>query len=238
MKLESRKMKRTGFYPAMFIGGMVSGFFPIINMLFRGELYTSRPGDPLTILLSANWQMMGMLNLCMIVVGACVLYHIEYAQRAIYKMESLPYSMMKMFMTKVLLLFMAAVVMVGLEMGALAFCATQWFVAEEGFWKELLLCGGYECVMLIPSIVLMTWISSMSKNVWISLGIGAILIFLLSLFQTNNTDVVWFPFEMAQTYLIREKTDPVVRLIGTAALESMAFVLFEWISYKLVREYR
>ena len=78
----------------------------------------------------------------------------------------------------------------------------------------------------------------MSKNVWISLGIGAILIFLLSLFQTNNTDVVWFPFEMAQTYLIREKTDQVVRLIGTAALESMAFVLFEWISYKLVREYR
>ena len=73
--LECKKMKRTGFYPAFFAGGILASCFPLLNMLVRSENFTSLPQTPVQILLNSNWQMMAMLNTLLILAGACILYH-------------------------------------------------------------------------------------------------------------------------------------------------------------------
>lgn len=83
--LECKKVKRTGFLPAFLGGGILAAAVPVVNMVVRSEIYQARPGDPIQILLDANWQMMAMLNVLLAVAGACLLYHIEYADNAMKK---------------------------------------------------------------------------------------------------------------------------------------------------------
>lgn len=40
---------------------------------------TALAGNPINILMSANWQMMAMLNILISICGACMMYHTEYA---------------------------------------------------------------------------------------------------------------------------------------------------------------
>ena len=63
LSLECLKLKRTGFFPAILPGGVLSSMIPAVNMAVRSGTFTSLPGNPLVILLNANWQLMAMLNL-------------------------------------------------------------------------------------------------------------------------------------------------------------------------------
>jgi RNA polymerase sigma factor (sigma-70 family) len=81
--LECQKVKRTGFTPAFIGGGIIAAAVPALNMAFRSEMYIHMDAAPVQILLNANWQMMAMLNVLLIVVGACILYNIEYADISI-----------------------------------------------------------------------------------------------------------------------------------------------------------
>ena len=62
VSLECKKVKRTGFLPAFFGGGILAAAVPVINMAVRSEMYLNQQGSPIQILLGANWQMMAMLN--------------------------------------------------------------------------------------------------------------------------------------------------------------------------------
>ena len=110
--LECKKMKRTGFLPAFIGGGILAAAVPVINMAVRSEMYQTKQGNPIQILLSANWQMMAMLNVLLVVTGACLLYHIEYADNAMQKMKSLPVRESSVFTGKVILtIFMSFLVL-------------------------------------------------------------------------------------------------------------------------------
>ena len=85
---EYKKCRRSGLFPVFLAGGLLAAAVPAMNMFFRSELYLHRPQTPLTILLEANWQMMGMLNLFLVLAGASVLYHMEFADRAFLRMET------------------------------------------------------------------------------------------------------------------------------------------------------
>ena len=80
--LECKKVKRTGFLPVFFGGSILAAAVPVINMVVRSEMYLNLPENPIQILLGANWQMMAMLNVLLVVAGACLLYHTEYADNA------------------------------------------------------------------------------------------------------------------------------------------------------------
>ena len=51
--LETKKLKRTGYFPVFLAGGLLAAAFPLMNMLGRSETFTSLPGDPFAILMDA-----------------------------------------------------------------------------------------------------------------------------------------------------------------------------------------
>ena len=77
--LETKKLKRTGYVPAFLGGGLLAGLVPVLNMAVRSERYVTQSGSPFSILMDANWQLMAQLNILLLVCGACILYHTEYA---------------------------------------------------------------------------------------------------------------------------------------------------------------
>src|SRR5690625_1317282 len=101
---EFKKVKRTGFIPTFLVGGLLAAAFPVLNTAVRSENYLGLPDTPLQILLDANWPMMALLNVLLIVGGACLMYYTEYADNAIQKMKSLPLKESTMFFGKAVLL--------------------------------------------------------------------------------------------------------------------------------------
>ena len=77
---------------------------------------------PIQILLDANWQMMAMLNVLLAVAGACLLYHIEYADNAMKKIRSLPLRESSVFMEKAILTALVCFLVLAIEMGAVVLC--------------------------------------------------------------------------------------------------------------------
>lgn len=75
LSLECKKAKRTGFIPAFLCGGILAAAVPIVNMAVRSEMYVGQQSSPMQILMGANWQMMAMLNILLVVAGSCLLYH-------------------------------------------------------------------------------------------------------------------------------------------------------------------
>ena len=98
--IESRKLKRTGYLPAFLAGGALAAAFPVVYMMAKAEEMTSLSGNPLAILMSANWQMMAMLNVLVSICGACMMYHTEYADNGMQKMSALPVRQGNLFFGK------------------------------------------------------------------------------------------------------------------------------------------
>lgn len=120
--LECRKVKRTGFIPAFIIGGLLAAAVPVINMAVRSEIYLGLDVSPIQILLDANWQMMSMLNVLLLVAGACLMYHTEYAVTAIRKMCTLPVKETDLFFGKAVLLAGMEIVILVFEAIGIALC--------------------------------------------------------------------------------------------------------------------
>ena len=111
-----------------FLGGaLAASAFPVINMAFRTELFTSQDLPPADILLNGNWEMSATFHCFLAVLGACILYHTEFANRAIEKLHMLPVSQGKVFFCKNLLLLLLFLPVFLIETCFLLFCACQWF---------------------------------------------------------------------------------------------------------------
>ena len=148
VSLECKKIKRTGFLPAFLGGGILAAAVPVINMVVRSEMYLNLPGNPIQILLDANWQMMTMLNVLLVVAGACLLYHTEYADNAMQKMKSLPVRESSIFLGKAVLTIFMSLFVLAIEAGAVAFCTYNWFEIGNGFFVDL--CLGFVGIVFGP----------------------------------------------------------------------------------------
>lgn len=196
VSLECKKVKRTGFLPAFFGGGILAAAVPVINMAVRSEMYLNQQGSPIQILLGANWQMMAMLNVLLVVAGSCLLYHTEYADNAMQKMKSLPILESSIFFGKaVLTAFMSLFVLV-LEAGAITFCSYHWFEVGSGFFGELCKYFGYSLLLMLPCMILSLLISEACKNMWVSLGIGVVCVFTATMLPATNFALSLFPFAL------------------------------------------
>lgn len=220
---EGKKLKRTGFAPLFAGGGLLAAAVPVLNMGFREELYTGQSGNPLHILLAANWQMIGMLNLFLVLIGACVLYHIEYRDCALRKMDMLPLSKPGLFFSKCLMLFGGCCGAVVLETVSLGFCIGYWFSLPDGWAAELSAHLGFSLLVLAPVVILMTAISSTCSNMWVTLGIGLLGSFVPIAVGQTDSALIFFPFSMPLEFLQGMDGERIFRLALAACAEGILF---------------
>lgn len=237
LSLEYKKVKRTGFLPVFLGGGIFAAAVPVVNMAARSERYLTQQGTPIQILLDANWQMMVMLNLLLVVTGACLLYHTEYTDNAIQKMKSLPVQANSIFFGKAILTIFMIVFVLAIEAGATTFCSYHWFQIRNGLGSELCKSFGYAFLLMLPCIFLSLLISEACKNMWVSLGIGIVCIFTATILPTDNFFLSLFPFATPFQMFADTDTPHIMHYIYAAAAELVAFSLAELILIKVRRSF-
>lgn len=194
LTLEMKKLKRTGFLPAIFLGSLFACAFPLANTALRPELFVQQKLPATEILLNTNGQMLSMVNLLLTVLGACILYHTEFSGSGIKKMNTLPVSQNLLFFHKTLLLLLGLAAAVLLESCCLGFCAVHWFPSEEMLPLHLAQHTGYAFFLLVPAALLMMLIALSFENMWVTLGVGVICIFVSTMIPTDTAILGYFPF--------------------------------------------
>lgn len=223
--LECKKAKRTGFIPTFIVGGLLATAFPVVNMAVRSEMYIGIESSPIQILMSANWQMMAMLNVLLVVAGACLVYHTEYADNAIQKMCMLPIKEQNLFFGKSALLTIMVIIILAFEIIGIAFCSVHWFELSDNFTLELLKSLGYAFVLMLPAVLLSLLIASLCQNMWVSLGIGVICVFIATMLPMDNFILSIFPFALPfQTFV--GATGDVIRNMLIASVAETVIIAF------------
>lgn len=235
--LECKKIKRSGFGAAFIGGGILAAAVPVVNMAARAEMYLTQQGTPIQILFGANWQIMAMLNILLVVAGACLLYHIEYADNAMQKMKSLSVRESSIFFGKTFLTILMSVLVLIIEAGAMIFCSYHWFEIEKGFWIELWQSFGYSLLLMLPCIILSLLISEACKNMWVSLGIGVVCVFTATMLPANSFILSLFPFATPFQIFANTDTAQVMHYIYAAVTELIILSLAELIFIKIRRSF-
>ena len=234
--IELKKLKRTGYLPAFFVGGLLAAAFPVVYMLVKAEELTLISGNAIDLLMSANWQMMAMLNILIAICGACMMYHTEYADNAIQKMSVLPIRHENMFLGKFCISALMLSAMVVIEMAVLVGCAKYWFPSYTFDLAEILKTTGFQIVVTLPTVMSMLVIASACKNMWISLGIGVILVFTLSILPQDNTVLSLFPFSSPyQTLAIATENSRATLFLTVCGVETVLLGIVEMIYLKVRR---
>lgn len=236
--IEWKKNKRTGLIGSFLGGALLAGVIPVLNMVFRSEVFTSVDAYPLDILLNANWQMMAMLNVSLIVVGSCLLYYVESADHAIQKMLSLPIKEENIFLAKFLLVSTFYLAVLVIEAVALGFSSVYWFPESPDLTMELIKNIGYIFLLSLPAIVLSLWIASFFANIWITLGIGIIGIFLATMLSDQSIILASFPFKLPFQTFHSAKSGPADTFIWIALVQTAALLLTQKISLHVRRFFR
>ena len=237
LSLEMRKLKRTGYFFAFLAGGLLASAFPLVNMLVRPENFVSLPGDPFTILVDANWQMMAMLNILISICGACMMYHTEYADNGMQKMEVLPVRPSSLFWGKFAIGSLVLAVMILMETSVLSGCAVHWFPAYQFDFLQVAKSAGFQWMVTLPTVMLMLVLSSACRNMWVSLGIGVILVFTLSILPQDNLILSFFPFSSPyQTFSTAVEKGRQFLLLGVCAVETIGLGLVA-LFYQRVRRW-
>ena len=234
--IESRKLKRTGYLPAFLAGGVLAAAFPVVYMMVKAEEMTSLSGSPISLLMSANWQMMAMLNLLVSICGACMMYHTEYADNGMQKMLVLPIRQGSMFFGKCIIAALGLSAMVVIETAVFAGCAKYWFPGYVFDLTEILKTAGFQIVVTLPTVMLMLVIASACRSMWVSLGIGVILVFTFSIFPQDNAVLSLFPFASPYQTLsaAMENSRAALFLMG-CGIETVLFGIAEVIFLKARR---
>ncbi len=225
--LECKKVKRTGFFPAFMVGGLLAAVVPIVNMAVRSDIYVGLESSPIQILMSANWQLIAMLNVLLIVAGACLMYHTEYADNGIQKMGTLPIKERNLFFGKFALIAVMGIVVLVLEAVGIAFSLIHWFEITSDFWFELLKSFGYAFALMLPAALSSLLVASLCKNMWVSLGIGIICIFVATMLPTDNFVISVFPFALPFQIFVGAAENTVRNMMIASVAEIIIIALAE-----------
>ena len=235
--LECKKVKRTGFIPAFVCGGIAAAAVPILNMVVRSEIYIGLNSSPIQILLDANWQMMAMLNVLLIVLGACMVYHIEYADNAIQRMCTLPLTESKLFFGKFALVAVMCIIAMAIETVGIAFSSSRWFEPGKDVGTELLKSFGYSLLLTLPSVLAALLIASICKNMWVSLGIGVVCVFMATMLPTDNFVLSLFPFSLPFQIFAGTAENTIHNFMIAGVIESVILAVAELVVLKVRRSF-
>jgi hypothetical protein len=229
MNVEYMKIKRSGFVPLALGSGILAAAFPVLNMAVRPERYLNLPGSPVEILMQANWSLMAMLNVLLVVAGACLLYHIEYADNGMQKMESLPVREGSLFFGKNILMALMVLAAFVIEAASLWFCAWHWFGTGAGVRMEFrgqMVLGelgksmGYSFLVTLPCVAVSLLLSQVCRKMWVSLGIGVICVFTATMLPTDRFLPSLFPYAMPFQVLPGTEPEQAARYLWAAAVEA------------------
>ena len=212
--LEVKKLRRTGYFPALLGSALLSAAVPAVNMAARGETYLAQSGGAIEILLNANWQMMAMLNVLSTLCAACLMFHAEYAGNALDKLEVLPVRVFSVYLGKAVLAVFMLAVMTAVEFVSLHLCARHWF-GENMDVARLLSLAGYALAAGVPTLLASLAVAAACRNMWVSLGIGLTLVFTLSVFPQDNAVIRLLPYATPYTTALEGQITTV--LIACAA---------------------
>lgn len=212
--LEVKKLRRTGYFPALLGSALLSAAVPAVNMAARGETYLAQSGGAIEILLDANWQMMAMLNVFSTLCAACLMFHAEYAGNALDKLEVLPVRVFSVYLGKAVLAVFMLAVMTAVEFVSLYLCARHWFGGNMDV-ARLLSLAGYALAAGIPTLLASLAVAAACRNMWVSLGIGLTLVFTLSVFPQDNAVIRLLPYATPYTTALEGQVTTV--LIACAA---------------------
>ncbi|MEZ3486262.1 MAG: ABC transporter permease [Lachnospiraceae bacterium] len=248
---EYKKIKRTGILPGVFAGGILAASIPVLELAVRSEQYTGLVQSPLQTILEADWQMMAMLNMLLVITASCMLYHTEYADHAIQRITTLPIREEAVFIGKFLLMTGLGIAALVMEMLSLIFCTLHWFGGEGGayetcygeisagsymgFIKDLAADFAYCLGMLIPVILLSLLIASAWKNMWIALGIDVVCVFMATIIPERYFALSIFPFALPFRILEGVSADRAVDYLIAAAAEAMIIGAAETIFMRVRR---
>lgn len=233
--LEFKKNKHSGLFPTFVVGGILAALIPILNMAVRSEIFIHLEMSPVEILLKENWQMMGMLNVLLITVGACLLYNIEYADNAIQKMNTLPIKEIHLYFSKAILVTLLCVVVLLIEAAAISFCTWHWFQLFQEIILDIVKHFLYSLLLLLPVIAIALLIASACKNMWISLGIGVICVFTASILPTKQFVFSLFPFALPFQMFTGTTEDTLRNYMIAAVCEIAVFGIAEALFLKIRR---
>ena len=216
---ECRKIRRTGLVPAFLVGGATAGAIPILSQIFRPAQYSADGISPVGILMEASWPLMGLINVLLILTGAVILFHIEYADHAVRRMRALPGGDGRLFAGKASLMVLLSVLLLGLEGVALAFCGMFWSDAGPELWTEVLKNMAFELLLLLPSALFSLLISALFENMWIPLGIGVVCVLIATMIR--DYPLTLFPFALPFQTMAGLKEGLSVRVGAAAGVESV-----------------
>lgn len=235
--LECAKIKRKGFVSAFVGGGLISAAVPVLDMVFRSEMYVGRDSSPVDILLSADWQMMAMLNILLVVTGACIMYNTEYAENAIQRMCTLPITESEMFFAKASVMTVASIMVLVIEAGSVFYCSLYWFGQSTGLYAEVLKHFAFLFLLMLPAVLVSLLTASACKNMWISLGIGVLCIFAATMLPTQNFIISLFPFALPFQTLSGKAMDTISNYVAACAAEIVVIGILEVVFLKVRRMY-
>lgn len=225
--LELKKTRRTGYLPVFLGGGLLASAVPLINMAVRPESFTGLPGDSLSILMDANWGMMAQLTVLLIVCGCCLMYNTEYADKGDLKMNTLPIRQTSLFFGKFGVTLLFTILALSLQSAALVFSSIHWFPGRSVSLGELLQSMGYELIMLLPTLTLMLFASSLCSSMWISLGTGVILTFLGSMIHGEHLMLTLLPFAAPYRMLHAVSPDDIRTCLMICTAQTLLFGVME-----------
>ncbi len=234
-RLEYKKIRRTGLTAAFLAGGIIAAALPVINTAARPDTFTSMAGSPAAVLADANLQLISMLNLLLITAGACILYHIEYADNALQKMQSLPVRESGLFIGKCGILLPFFLMIILFETASLCFCGWHWLDAGKEELMEILQTLGFTLILTLPSAIIALVIASACRNMWTALGIGILCIFMATMLPTDNFIVSLFPYVLPFQILPGMETARVFHYCIASVCESAAACAAEIIYLKVRR---
>lgn len=235
LALEFKKLKRSGLLPAFLGGGLLAAALPVINMALRRDAYANITGSPVSILLEANWQMMALLDLLLIALGGCILYNIEYADRAMEKLRALPVRESSLFFSKAALLALSGLMALAIQWASLLFCSVHWFRPSAGLCVELLESLGASLLLSLPAVLLALLIASACRSMWISLGLDVICVFTAVMIPTRFFALTLFPFALPFQLLLDKPAETVRAYMAAAAAEIFLLSAAEIIFLKIRR---
>ena len=121
-------------------------------------------------------------------------------------------------------------------MAVLVGCAKYWFPSYVFDLTEILKTAGFQIIVTLPTVMLMLVIASACKNMWVSLGIGVILVFTLSILPQDNIVLSLFPFASPYQMLSAAVENSRTALfLAVCGIETVVFGITEVLYLKVRR---
>lgn len=234
LTIELKKEKRADVILVLLGVGVLGAAYEVMNFLIRKDTLLNMPKNPMDVLLTQVYGMVTILNMFGIVVSACIVYNMEFSGNAIKKMYMLPVSVHGMYLCKFLILtaaFLGAVVIQNIALAGIG----QRNLPEEAYsLLRLVWFAGYSFITSMPVLSFMILVSSLTENLWISLGIGvAGFLSGMALATSKIPLFLIHPFVVMLKPAVAMSADPSAALMSVAILESLAFLAAGvWIAKK------